>query len=166
MDILEKPSKRRVGDGGVYLVVADETQEFMLALKYTTHLASARRGHVLILHVLEPGDFQHWSQVEARINHDMRLRAEAFLSGITHIVHDLTGLVSGIIIEQGEKAQCVVDVINRDPTIMALVLGSQSSGATSGPLISYFTGKGRNQLAVPLVVVPAGIDMSRIDDLA
>ena len=63
-DMPEGRAGRR-GDGGVYLVVADETDEFGVALRYAARMARANRGHLGILSILNIEDVQEWEKVEA-----------------------------------------------------------------------------------------------------
>ena len=49
------PTKRkgRRGDGGVYLVVADESNEFNVALRYAARMAGNNRGRLGIAHAID-----------------------------------------------------------------------------------------------------------------
>ncbi len=157
------PAKGRRGDGGVYLVVADETDEFNLALRYAARLARLNRGHVCILHVITIEDFQHWPQIEEKIRTELRAEAERRVLNNARKVHELTGQCPGIYIREGSRADSLVDVINEDMAIRMLILGGGMHPTGPGPLVSHFTGKGLGRLRVPIVVVPGHLDPKKID---
>jgi nucleotide-binding universal stress UspA family protein len=158
-----KPGRR--GDGGTYLIVADESDEFDIALRYAARTADARRGHIGIVHVLDIEDFQHWGTVESQMRKEMREQAEKFVWGVAKKINDLTGQTPSIYLEEGKRNDALIDVINRDTMIVKLVLGASAGAGGPGPMVSYFTGKGMNRLRVPVVLVPGHLEPLAIDDL-
>ena len=69
---MKRESGNRRGDGGVYLVVADGSDEFNIALRYAARRAETSRAHVGILYIISVDDFQHWSNVEAVMRRELR----------------------------------------------------------------------------------------------
>ena len=155
--------KGRRGDGGVYLVVADESEEFHLALRYAARRAHTYRAHVGILHVINVEEFVHWGNVEARLRKEMREQAEKFVWNMAKKVNDLNGLVPVVYIGEGSRTDVIIDTINEDTHIRTLILAGSTQGAGPGPLVNYFTGKGLARLRVPVVVVPGYLDHQKID---
>jgi len=165
----EKTNKKikergRRGDGGVYLVVADEKEEFGAALRYAARRAEAGRAHVGILHIIEIDDFQHWSNVENKIRRELREQAEKQIWAHAGIVNDLNGERPVLYIREGVREDVIVDVINEDEDIRALILGGAEHASGPGSLVSYFTGKGLARLRIPVVIVPGHLDMQNIDN--
>jgi len=140
-------------DGGVYLLVADDSLEFEDALRRVAFLARQNHGHVAILYVIEDDAYLHWSFIAKRIQTDKRAEAEKVLWDSAQRLYDMSGLISAFYIKEGKTPQEIVKILNTDTTIRALVLGAAAS--SSNPLISYFTGKGLSSLKVPLVIVPS-----------
>lgn len=163
--IVNEERRGRRGDGGVYLVVADETPEFHIALRYAAGMAKARRGHVAILQVINIDDFQHWGSVEERMRREMREQAEKFVWGNAKTVNDLNGMVPAIYVEEGNKNEVLVAVINREENVRMLVLGAGTQAGGPGALVTHFTGKGLAKLRVPVVVVPGHLDEAALDAL-
>ncbi len=165
VDIIdEKPGRR--GDGGVYLVVAEETEESARALRYAARLADANRGHVAIFYAVNIDDFQHWHKVEAMMRREMRDQAEKFIWNVARTVNDLNGSIPVLYIREGNRTDILVDIINEDMNIKMMVLGGGTQAAGPGPLVSHFTGKGLGRLRVPVLVVPGHIDPQKIDEIA
>ena len=140
------------GDRGVYLVVADDSEEFQAALKKAALMANQNRRHVAILLVMEEEGFLHWGMVEKRIKTDQRAEAEKRIWEVASRVFDMSGQIPALYIKEGKTREAILEVLNTDPNIKMLVLGAGT--ATSNPLVSYFTSKGLSALKVPLLVVP------------
>ena len=149
----------------VYLVIADETEEFQLALRYVALLAADNKAKIAILYVVEKQDFQHWGEIQKRMQWELRLQAEKLLWAAAQKVYETSGHVSSLYLEEGGRLQVIIDVINRDLNLKKLVLGGATYGGNPGPLTTYFTGKGLAQLRVPLTIVPGNLTLDDIDQL-
>ena len=162
-EIIEPEKSGRRSDGGTFLVVADESQEFNISLRYAARMAKANRAHLGILYVISLDDFQHWTSVEAAMRREMREQAEKFVWSIARRVNELTGQSPGLYILEGNHNDVLVNLINNDPSIKMLILGGGTGTAGPGPLVSYFTGKGLGRLRIPVLVVPGHLDSQNID---
>lgn len=142
-------------DGGVYLLVADESEEFKMALKKASALANQNNGHVAILYVMEEHGFLHWGTVEKRIRKDLRAEAEKRVWEVASRLYEMSGQRPAIYLKEGKTREAILSVLGSDPLIKMLVLGAGTQ--SSNPLVSFFTGKGLASLRVPLLVVPDNI---------
>lgn len=140
--------------GGVYLTVADETQEFFVALEYAGRMAKANKCHVGVLHVIESQGFQHWGNIEERIRKDQREAAERMLNEASFKLEESGISCASFYLEEGGRMETLARVIEEDPNITMLILGGGTNSAGPGPLVSYFTGKGMARLRVPVMIVP------------
>ena len=167
-EVQSKSTERRGrrGDGGVYLVVAEDTPEFMVALHYAARRAETARAHVGILHVTNIDDFQHWGKVEDIMRKEMRDEVEKEIWSHAKTVNDLNGLNPALYIEEGSRLEVIVDVINNDENVRMLILGGSEQATGPGPLVSHFTGKGLAKLRVPVLIVPGHLEMQKIDSIA
>jgi len=164
----ELPEDRpgRAGDGGVYLVVADDTEEFQIALRYAARRAQTHRAHIGILQIINVEDFIHWGNIEARMRKELRDDAEKFVFNTARKVNELNGLIPCIYVSEGARNDMVVEAINEDMNIKALILAGGTQGSGPGPMVNYFTGKGLSRLRVPVVVVPGHLEPQKIDAVA
>ena len=156
----------RRGDGGVYLVVTDDTEEFSLALRYAARRAETARAHVGILHVSSIDDFQHWGNVEEMMRRELREQAEKSIWNAAKRVNDLNGHRPVLYMREGSRIDNVIDIINEDDNIRMLILAASAGGKGPGPLVSHFTGKGLSRLRVPITIVPGDLEPQKIDALA
>jgi len=141
--------------GGVYLLIADESEEFQNALKKAADLARQNNGRVAILYVMEEHGFLHWGLIEKRIHNDQRAEAEKRIWEIAGRLMDMNAPPAIYYLKDGKAREAILEVLNEDPYIKMLVLGAGTE--SSNPLVSYFTRKGLKALRVPLLVVPDSV---------
>lgn len=159
------PIGTRRGDGGTYLIIADNSEEFDVARNYASSLAQTRRGYLAIAHVTNLDEFMHWGKVEAAMKQDMRRQAEEDVWKIAKSIHEEYGIRPSLYIREGQMIDTIVDIINENKKIRSLVLAGSTTGSGPGPLITYFSGKGMDRLRVPMVVVPGHLDKESIQSI-
>ena len=150
------PNPGRRGDGGVYLVVADDTAEFKQALQYACITAKNHRARLGILHIVEDQEFQSWGSVEGRMKKELREQGEKYLWTIAKTANDINGIMPSLYVAEGEAGEALLKTIDEDKRIVQLILGGGPDGAP-GPLVSFCLGKGLSRLNVPVVIVPSHI---------
>ena len=79
----------------VFLVVVDETEEMRNALRYACRRAQHTNGHVALLHVIEPAEFQHWLGVGRVLEEEARAEAELRMQTLATEVFAQTGTHAG-----------------------------------------------------------------------
>ena len=152
-----------------FLVIADDTPEFQVALKFACRRARSTGGHVALLRVIEPEYFEHWSGVREEIERQAREEAEAVLQKSAELVMAETGLPPEFIIKHAENVRVALrDVISNDPAIKILVLGAATGGRGPGPLVASLIKEGVQwgSRKVPVTLVPGDLTDAEIADLA
>jgi hypothetical protein len=137
-----------------YLVVMDETEECMVSLRFAARRAAATERSVIILAVIAPPEFVQWGGVQAAMEEEARLRAEAMVVQATGTMFEEAGLHPSILVRQGDPVKVVAEALKETADVAALVLGAAAEGGP-GPLVSYFAGSNAGTLPCPLIVVPA-----------
>jgi len=140
--------------GGTYLVVADESEEFPVALEYAAKMANANKCRVGVLFAIEKQDFQHWGNVEARMHQEQRAQAEKLINEACLLLQDKECAMPSVYIEEGERFDVLASAIEADEMISMLILGGGTQGSSPGPLVSHFSAKGLSRLRVPVMIVP------------
>lgn len=159
-------SSGRKGDGGTYLVIADETEEFPLTLEYAAIMAKARRAHICMAFVIDSADFQHWGDVEAMMQKELREKAEKKIWQFAKDINEKEGIFPSLIIIEGNPETVIPEIISENEKITALVLGANTGSGGAGPLVHYFTSKGLSKLEVPLLLVPSHLSAEKIERIA
>ena len=152
---------------GIYLLVADKSDDFMTALRYAERLSLQNKFHIGLAYIIEEQEFQHWGNIEDRMREELRKEAEQYLFEVAGEVNKITGKKPAFYLleNKGGKAEAIINLIKEDLTIQLLLLGVDSVGGTPVHLVAFFAGKGLAQLRVPLTVVPNHLTIEEIDKI-
>jgi nucleotide-binding universal stress UspA family protein len=148
-----------------YLVVIDETGEARLALRYAARRAARTGGAVEILAVIPRPEFVQWGAVQAAMEEEAKLRAEAMLLGAAGAIFEEAGIQPSILVRQGDPVKAISELLKERDDIAALVLGAAADGGP-GPLVSHFSGAVAGTLPCPLVIVPGRLDDEALDRIS
>jgi len=148
-----------------YLVVIDETEEAGIALRFAARRAAKTGGAVEILALIPPTEFVQWGDVQATIEEEARLRAEALVAGAAGTLMEESGVRPSITVRQGEAVAVVQKMLADNPQVAALVLGAAASGGP-GPLIAHFTGAESGAMPCPVMIIPGSLSREDIDRLS
>lgn len=138
-----------------YLVVMDESAEARAALRYAARRAARTGGAVEIVSVIEPIELVEWGGVQAAMEEEARLRAEAMVLQASAAITEEAGVKPQVTVRQGEPVKAVSEILREREEVAALILGAAAEGGP-GPLINHFAGAAAGSLPCPLVIVPAG----------
>ncbi len=147
-----------------YLVVMDETAEARAALRFAARRAARTGGGVEILAIVEPQEFVQWGGVQAAMEEEARLRAEAMVAEAAGTITEEAGIKPSITVKQGAAVKAVAELLKERDDISALVLGAAAEGGP-GPLVSHFAGSISGSLPCPLVIVPGKLNDEALDRL-
>jgi nucleotide-binding universal stress UspA family protein len=150
----------------VFLVVVDETAEHHLALHYAARRAAHTGGKLALLHVVEPGDFQHWISVEELAREERREAAEQLMQRLCDQIAPVAGSMPIVYIREGRPQDELLTLISEEPDISILVLAAGTGSGGPGPLITFLTGKPAARLRIPITIVPGGLTVEQIDALS
>ena len=150
----------------VFLVVVDESPEMPTALRYACRRAKRTGGRVALLYVMDPPESQQWGGVADLMRQEARQQAEQVVGAHAETAATLTGQPPAIHIREGKSRDELLKLVAEDRAISVLVLGSSSGGEGPGPLVTAFTGKGGNQLRIPLTIVPGALSDAEIDAIS
>jgi nucleotide-binding universal stress UspA family protein len=148
-----------------YLVVIDETSEARAALRYAARRAARTGGQVEILAVIPPQEFVQWGGVQAAMEEEARLRAEAMVLQAAGAIVEEAGVEPDILVRQGDPIKAITQLLKERDTIAALVLGAAAEGGP-GPLVTHFSGAVAGTLPCPLVIVPGRLSDEALDQLS
>lgn len=148
-----------------YLVVIDDSPEASLALRFAARRAARTGGGIIVLAIIPPQDFVAFGGVQATIEAEAREHAEQLVAAAAGAVQQEAGIAAQTIIKSGKPAEVVREAIGDNDEVAALVLATAPSGAP-GPLVAHFTGQDAGTLPCPVMLVPGGIDISRLDALS
>ena len=148
-----------------YLVVIDESEEACSALRFAARRAARTGGTVEIVALIPPPDFVQWGAVQAAMEEEARLRAEAKVLQASGAIIEEAGIRPSITVKQGDAIKEVTNILKEREDIAALVLGAAAEGGP-GPLVAHFAGTVAGSLPCPVVIVPGGLPDETLDRLS
>jgi nucleotide-binding universal stress UspA family protein len=148
-----------------YLVVVDETREARVALRYAARRAARTGAGVEILAIIPPQEFVQWGGVQAAMEEEARLRAEAMGLQAATAIDEEAGVQRSIQVREGDPIKAISELLKERADISALVLGAADEGGP-GPLVTHFSGAVAGTLPCPLIVVPGRLSDEALDQLS
>ena len=148
-----------------YLVVIDDSEEARAALRFAARRAARTGSAVEIVALIPPQDFVQWGAVQAAMEEEARLRAEAKVLQASGAIIEEAGIRPSIMVRQGDAVREVAAILKERDDIAALVLGAAAEGGP-GPLVSHFAGAVSGTLPCPVVIVPGNLSDETLDRLS
>ena len=149
----------------VYLVIMDETEEALVALRFASRRAAKTDGALQLLALVPQQQFSAFAGVQATIEEEARARAETVVTAAAGSLLAEGGRMPLISVRQGDGENVVRTYLAEHPEISALVLGAAKEGGP-GPLVTHFTGMAAGKLPCPVFVIPGSLSQDDIERLS
>ena len=127
-------------------------------------LSNFAAGMLVLIYVIEPGDFQHWLGVEEIMRAEATEEAEAALAKISAHVREYAGIEPETSIREGKTTEQIHSLIEEDQDIAIMVLAAGSAKEGPGPLVSSIAGRGA-AFPIPVTIIPDTLSDEDIDAL-
>lgn len=164
--MVSKRLAREEGHKRKFLVVVDDTPECDRAVVYGASRAARTDGVLVLLAIVEPGDFQHWRGVETIMRAEAMDEAEDRLARMSERVRALTSTDPELVIREGKPIEAILGVIEEDRDIAILVLAAAVGTEGPGPLVSSIAGKAASGFSIPVTIVPGDLSDEDIATVA
>lgn len=149
----------------IYLVIIDETEEALLALRYASRRAHDTGGTIHLLALVQPEQFSAFAGVQATIEEEARARAETMVTAAAGSLMSEGGRMPIISVRVGDGEKIVREYLQEHPEVSALVLGAAKEGGP-GPLVTHFSGVNAGKLPCPLFIVPGSLSIEDVERLS
>jgi nucleotide-binding universal stress UspA family protein len=150
----------------IMMVVIDDSPECDRALYFESRRALRVGATVLMLRVIETRDRnQQWLGVADIMRAEAHEEANAVLDRHAARSSSITGVMPQRVIREGDKAQEVLNLIEDDEDIAALVLAAATSKEGPGPLVSSLA-KNAGDFPIPVAIVPGHLSDEELDALS
>lgn len=156
---------REAGHRRKFLCVIDDTPECERAVAYAARRAQRTGGALILVYIIEPGDFQHWLGVEEIMREEAKANADAALHAFAAKVRESIGIEAECVVREGEPVAQIHSLIEEDQDIAILVLAAGAGKEGPGPLVSSIAGKNA-AFPIPVTVVPQHLSDDDIDSLS
>lgn len=148
-----------------FLAIIDETPECEAAVSYGARRARATNGVLVLLFVIEPGDFQHWLGVEQIMRAEAQETADTKLAQYASRVREEVGIEPELVVREGVTVEEILKLIEEDQDIAVLVLAAGAGKEGPGPLVQSVAGRSA-AFPIPVTVVPSGLSNDDIEAVA
>ena len=163
--MVSKRLSREEGHRRKFLAVIDDTPECERAVHYAASRARRTNGVLVLIYVIEPGDFQHWLGVEEIMKAEQQEEGNAALERFAAQVRENSGIEPELQIRMGTTADEIHALIEEDQDIAILVLASGSAKDGPGPLVASIAGRGA-AFPIPVTVIPDALSDEDIEALS
>ena len=163
--MVSKRLSREAGHRRKFLAIIDDTPECERAVAYASKRAKTTGGVLVLLYVIEPGDFQHWLGVEKIMRDEAMATAGAALDVYATKIREKLGIEPELVVREGKPADEIHKLIEDDQDIAILVLAAGGAKEGPGPLVASIAGRGA-AFPIPVTVVPLNLSDEDIDSLA
>lgn len=147
-----------------FMAVIDDTPECGRAVYYAGRRAKNSNGGLVLLYVIEDGDFNQWIGVQDIMRAEAREEAEGILAKTAQEVRELIGIEPELVIREGKATEQILSLIEADQDIAILVLAASSGKDGPGPLVTSIAGRGA-VFPIPVTVLPDQLTNEEIDAL-
>jgi len=151
-------------EGRIFLVIIDESEELTPALDYACRRAKFSGGHVALLYVIPPIEFEHFMFVGDVMREDRRKEAEALLHKFADYVINITGEMPVVNLREGDRCEELLKFLDTE-VVHILVLGASTGKNGPGPLITSLVTKDLSRLRVPLAIIPGSLSCGYIQEI-
>lgn len=146
-----------------FLVVLDDSQECLNAMRFAALRAAHTGGGVEVLAVIPPEEFNHWIGVGDIMREEARERIEVHFEVFAKWMRDKQGIDPELVIREGEAVAEITQQIADDGEIGVLVLGASSDAKKGpGPLVTQMS-RSAGSLSVPITIVPGDLSKERLE---
>ena len=145
-----------------FLVVLDDSQECLSAMRFAALRAAHTGGGVEVLAVIPPDEFNHWIGVGAVMREEARDRINAHFEVFAKWMRDKQHIDPELVIREGEAVAEIIAQIAEDPEVGVLVLGAGTSNKGPGPIITQLS-KSAGTLPIPITIVPGDITKEKLE---
>jgi hypothetical protein len=149
------------------LVVADESDEFPLALIYAGLLAKRAGWRLVMLRVIEPADPAPWASISEEMRRQARDAAESLAQRFAAEVWAECGVTAEPVLREGDLKPELRKLLDEDPSIRLLILASEAGPRGPGPLVAQLgRSAGLGGRPVPVLVAPGALSRKEIREMA
>jgi nucleotide-binding universal stress UspA family protein len=148
------------------LVVIDDTPECARAVKFSARRARRTGAMLVMLSIIVPEEGQPWLGVGDLMQAEAEAEANERLDAAADIVVREAGFAPERVIRTGKPAEQVLQEIEADEDIAALVLAAGTGKEGPGPLVSHIAGRISASFPVPVTIVPGALAEADFEALA
>ncbi len=153
-----------MSDEKFILVIADDSKEMDIALRYACARSKKTNRKIMIATFIEPLDVLTTQGVTEIMQNEAREEAEKKLKYASSVVKESTGILPVLHVREGEMIQELKNLINEEKNINVLVLAANVDEKQKDPgqIISSLVTKELSNFRIPIMIVPGNFSPEHI----
>ena len=153
-----------MSDEKFILVIADDSKEMDIALRYACARSKKTNRKIMIATFIEPLDVLTTQGVTEIMQNEAREEAEKKLKYASSVVKESTGILPVLHVREGEMIQELKNLINEEKNINVLVLAANSDpkNKDSNTIINSLLSQEITNMRVPIMIVPGNFSKDHI----
>ncbi len=149
-----------------YLVCVNSEHYSEVALHFASKVAQQNNGSVVLLHVIEPADYQSIGAIADKIRKEKIAEAEDLLAELAGKVNQWVGLTPVFIVREGLIESEIISLVKEDKSINMLVVGAAYETSSKGKILQPLVSAIGHKILIPMLIVPGNLTDEEIERLA
>lgn len=145
-----------------FLVLLDDSQECLNAMRFAAMRAANSSSGVVILSVIPTEDIQHGFGVADVMRAEARERIEAHYEVFAKWMRTRPKIEPELVIREGDPAEELLKLLSEDPEIGIVALGVSSDKSAKNPVLTRLL-RDVALLPCPITIVPGDISKERLE---
>lgn len=137
-----------------YLVCVNAEKYSVKALEYAANLAKKMSSGIILLHVIEPSDYQTLGAIADKILKEKHEECQNLLHQLAAEALEASGIMPMLVVKEGFIEEEIIKVIKEDATITMFITGVSKDHNKKSRIIPPLTAALGNKLHVPMLIVP------------
>lgn len=145
-----------------FLVMLDDSQECLNAMRFAAMRASNSGGAVTVLAVIPANEIQHGFGVAEVMRAEAYERIEAHFDVFAKWMRMRPKVEPELVIREGDPAEQLLAHLNEDPEVGIIAIGLSSEKSAQNPVLARLL-RDASALPCPITLVPADISKERLE---
>lgn len=149
-----------------YLVCVNAEEYSEVALHFTCYLAKKNKGSLVLLHVIEPADYQSIGMVAEKMRQERFNDSQKLLNELAGKAKEWSGITPIVMVREGFIEDEIIAVIEEDRSIKMLITGVSKESSKKSKIIPPLVSALGSKLGIPMLIVPEAITKQQMEDIA
>lgn len=149
-----------------YLVCVNSEEYSEVALHFTCHLAKKNNGSIVLLHVIEPGDYQSIGMVAEKMRKERFNESQKLLNELAGKAKEWSGITPIVMVREGFIEDEIIAVVDEDSSIKMLITGVSKESSKKSKIIPPLVSALGSKLRIPMLIVPGTITKQQMEYIA
>ena len=147
-----------------YLICVNNDNYSEVALHFACSMAKQNDGSVIMLHVIEPADYQTIGSVAEKMREEQIQEAEKLMNKLALKVQKWSQITPVFIVKHGVIESEIISLIEEDRSINMLVVGTAADTSTKSKTLPPLVASLGSKLKIPMLIVPGSLTKKQIEN--